>query len=115
MVDFCMPSHALQLHIQGILDVYYFTLTKVELHGPTNFSMFLDKAIEMASEPVDQSDQRYYLLLVITVSLTIQIGVFHNSFYNFYIFVFSFFIGNLLYVDCSINLVPGYKQRSLSS
>jgi len=55
--------------MQGILDVYYYTLTKVELHGPTNFSMFLDKAIEMASKPIDQNNQRYFLLLVITVSL----------------------------------------------
>ena len=50
--------------------MYYYTLSKVELHGPTNFSMFLDKAIDMASKPVDQGNQRYYLLLVITVSMT---------------------------------------------
>ena len=54
----------------------------MELHGPTNFSMFLDKAIEMASKPVDQGNQRYYLLLVITVRLLF------------------FFNANVLYILC---------------
>lgn len=54
--------------VQGILGAYQFTLSQVQLYGPTNFSSFLDRAITMASQPMNQQNQAYYILLVITVS-----------------------------------------------
>jgi len=39
----------------------------VELYGPTNFSTFLDKAIEYSSGGVSQEAQNYHILLIITV------------------------------------------------
>ena len=53
---------------QGILDAYQYTLHNVKLHGPTNFSSFLDTAMRYASVPGTQQSQSYFILLVITVS-----------------------------------------------
>ena len=53
---------------QGILDVYKYAVSHVQLYGPTNFSSFLDKAVQYASTGVTQESQNYYILLVITVS-----------------------------------------------
>ena len=53
--------------LQGILDTYRFALGKIELHGPTNFSSILDKAISYAEHAVSQKEQHYYFLLIITV------------------------------------------------
>ena len=55
---------------QGILQAYYQTLRSVQLYGPTNFSLFLDKAIELSSGICSQLSQHYCILLVITVSPT---------------------------------------------
>ena len=60
-------SHSHTLFPKGILDVYRYTLSQVEFYGPTNFSTFLDKAIEYATGGVSQEAQSYYILLVITV------------------------------------------------
>ena len=53
---------------QGILDAYQYTLHNVKLHGPTNFSSFLDTAMRYASVQDSQQSQSYFILLVITVS-----------------------------------------------
>jgi hypothetical protein len=55
--------------VQGILDVYRYSLGQVQLYGPTNFSSFLDKAIDVAVGTTSQETQSYFILLVITVSL----------------------------------------------
>lgn len=54
--------------VQGILGAYQFTVSQVQLYGPTNFSSFMDRAISMASQPTTQQNQGYLILLVITVS-----------------------------------------------
>ena len=51
------------------MDAYRYALTQVDLFGPTNFSSFLLRAIEMAGGKVTQETQTYNILLVITVSL----------------------------------------------
>ena len=62
----------LHIHVgyfpQGILDAYQYTLHNVKLHGPTNFSSILDKAMQYASVQENQQSQSYSILLVITVS-----------------------------------------------
>ena len=55
---------------QGILGAYQYTLSQVHLHGPTNFSSFLDRVIQMASAPMTEQNQFYYILLIITVSIS---------------------------------------------
>ena len=57
---------------QGILEAYHYAVNHTELYGPTNFSSFLDKAIESAKGSVTQESQNYNLLLVITVSFTLH-------------------------------------------
>ncbi|KAL5473575.1 hypothetical protein EMCRGX_G028072 [Ephydatia muelleri] len=52
--------------VQGILDAYQYTLHNVKLHGPTNFSSFLDRAMQYASAQNTQQSQNYFILLVIT-------------------------------------------------
>ncbi len=62
----CIYS-ALSLPAQGILDAYRYSLSQIELYGPTNFSTFLDRTIQYASGGVSQESQNYYILLIITV------------------------------------------------
>jgi len=52
---------------QGVLDAYRQALDKVELHGPTQLNMILEKAMEYAKHS-SQNDQHYQILLIITVS-----------------------------------------------
>ena len=52
---------------QGILEAYHYAVSHTELYGPTNFSSFLDNAIESAKGAVTQDSQNYTILLVITV------------------------------------------------
>lgn len=59
---------AMALRLQGILDAYHHTVRQVDLYGPTNFSYFLDRAIQMSQNSVTQQSQSYNILLVITVS-----------------------------------------------
>ena len=54
--------------VQGLLDAYRFALSRIDLYGPTNFSSFLDTAIQCATGGVTQDQQTYSILLVITVS-----------------------------------------------
>ena len=70
MLEACFihEEHHMYTCMQGILGAYQFTLSQVQLYGPTNFSSFLDRAIAMASQPTTQQNQAYYILLVITVS-----------------------------------------------
>ena len=49
------------------MDAYHYTLSQVGFYGPTNFSSFLNKAIEEARTGVTQESQSYHILLVITV------------------------------------------------
>ena len=57
---------------QGILDVYRYSLSHVQLYGPTNFSSFLDRAIEVSVGTTTQEKQSYFILLVITVSILLN-------------------------------------------
>ena len=52
--------------VQGILDAYHYTLSQVDLYGPTNFSSILEATIQYASAGVSQERQQYHILLVIT-------------------------------------------------
>ena len=63
------PMHTYAHTLQGILDAYRYTLSQVELYGPTNFSTFLDKAIEYSSGGISQEAQNYHILLIITVRI----------------------------------------------
>ena len=58
----------ISFHPQGILDVYHYALSQVDLYGPTNFSSVLDATIGYASGGVSQANQQYHILLIITVS-----------------------------------------------
>ncbi len=50
------------------MEAYHYALRQVQLFGPTNFSYFLDKAMEYASgSSMAQAQQNYTILLVITV------------------------------------------------
>lgn len=55
-------------NFQGILDAYRHTLDTVELHGPTQLYLILEKAMEYAKHPT-QTEQHYQILLIITVSV----------------------------------------------
>ena len=58
---------------QGILGAYYNALRQVDLFGPTNFSSFLDKTMEYCNaSPTSQNSQNYFILLVITVSISVH-------------------------------------------
>lgn len=52
--------------VQGIIDVYRYAISQVQLFGPTNFSSFMDKAIEISVGTTTQESQNYFILLVIT-------------------------------------------------
>jgi len=54
-----------------MVDAYRYTLTQIDLFGPTNFSVFLKKAIEVARNEVTQESQSYNILLVITVRVSL--------------------------------------------
>ena len=54
---------------QGIVDAYQHAVRNVQLHGPTNFSSILDKAMQYASVQESQQSQNYFILLIITVSV----------------------------------------------
>lgn len=57
--------------LQGILDAYHYAVSQVDLYGPTNFSYFMDKVIEMSGNSMTQESQGYTILLVITVSVSL--------------------------------------------
>ncbi len=50
------------------MDAYHYALSQIEFYGPTNFSIFLERAIQVSRESVTQQSQSYNILLVITVS-----------------------------------------------
>jgi len=52
--------------IKGIIDVYEYTLTNVQLYGPTLFSSILQTTSLIANAFTSQQKQKYYILLVIT-------------------------------------------------
>lgn len=52
--------------IDGILSAYYEALSKVTLHGPTNFSEFLDVASQIATQYHSTGGRQFLILLVIT-------------------------------------------------
>ena len=66
---------ALPTFPQGILDAYRYSLSQVQLYGPTNFSTFLDRTIGYATGSVTQESQNYTILLIITVSRSTRICV----------------------------------------
>ncbi len=52
--------------LDGILNVYNQTLSRVTLYGPTIFSQVLHKAFEMAGPHCTQDTQRYQILMLLT-------------------------------------------------
>lgn len=53
--------------VNGVLDVYRQALNAVQLYGPTYFAPIINHAIDRyASEQVNQNNQRYFILLMIT-------------------------------------------------
>jgi hypothetical protein len=53
--------------VQGILDLYKYSLSSVVLHGPTVFTPLLRAVVqEIGKKPCTQQDQNYYILLIIT-------------------------------------------------
>ena len=52
--------------IDGVLDVYKKSLTMVKLYGPTYFSPIVKKAIDIASEIVNNKDYIYSILIILT-------------------------------------------------
>ena len=54
------------------MDTYHYALSQIQLYGPTNFSIFLDHAIQASRNSVTQQAQSYNILLVITVSCSTQ-------------------------------------------
>jgi len=52
--------------VPGIMDVYKFAVQQVVLYGPTNFTQVINVASQIASRGVSQTNQRYYILLIIT-------------------------------------------------
>jgi len=60
------PNNPEVYGIQGILDIYYRSLNTVTLYGPTIFSQIIKTGFEIASQQNSQSEQHYYILLIIT-------------------------------------------------
>ena len=52
--------------VTGILDAYSAALREVQLAGPTLFSEILQTAMARANRPVNQMDQKYDVLLILT-------------------------------------------------
>lgn len=55
--------------IQGIMNAYNGALFNVSFAGPTLFGPVINAAATIASESLAQNARRYYVLLIITVSL----------------------------------------------
>jgi hypothetical protein len=52
--------------VAGILSAYYAALERVTLHGPTNFSEFLDVATQIATQYQQTGGRQFLILLIIT-------------------------------------------------
>jgi len=55
--------------IQGIMNAYNGALFNVSFAGPTLFGPVINAAATIASDSLAQSAKKYYVLLIITVSL----------------------------------------------
>ena len=65
--------------IQGIMNAYNGALFNVSFAGPTLFGPVINAAATIASESLAQNAKRYYVLLIITVSLCPCVTCFHGS------------------------------------
>ncbi|KAG2385825.1 hypothetical protein C9374_002974 [Naegleria lovaniensis] len=52
--------------VEGILQAYRQALNNVSLSGPTLFANVIKTACQIASQPISQQNQEYYILLIIT-------------------------------------------------
>ncbi|EFA84504.1 phospholipid-binding protein [Heterostelium album PN500] len=59
------PNNVYVRGVEGILDVYYRNITKVDFSGPTCFAPIINNTARMASES-NQYNQKYTILLMIT-------------------------------------------------
>jgi hypothetical protein len=62
--------------VEGIMSAYTSTLYSVLLAGPTMFGPVINKAAEIASHSLQYGNNKYFVLLIITVSNRISFGNF---------------------------------------
>jgi hypothetical protein len=53
--------------VEGIMSAYTSSLYSVSLAGPTMFGPVINKAAEIASQSLQYSNNKYFVLLIITV------------------------------------------------
>jgi hypothetical protein len=53
--------------VQGIMSAYTSSLYSVSLAGPTMFGPVINKAAEIATQSLQYSNNKYFVLLIITV------------------------------------------------
>jgi hypothetical protein len=88
--------------------VYRYSLSHVQLYGPTNFSSFLDRAIEVSVGTTTQEKQSYFILLVITVSILLNpilLIIIHTRVNVTFIYVQACGIGLHVYIQAVLAIV----------
>lgn len=81
LTEFPEPGQVLHLQIvafllqvsgvEGIMSAYAMALHNVALAGPTLFGPVINKAAEIASRSLSTRQNKYFILLIITVSLAV--------------------------------------------
>ena len=69
-IDFCLYDVTQVEGIRGIMMAYTSALYNVSLAGPTLFGPVISEASLIASQSLGNKQQKYYVLLIITVSNT---------------------------------------------
>lgn len=69
-IDCCLSSVSQVEGIRGIMMAYTSALYNVSLAGPTLFGPVISEASLIASQSLGNKQQKYYVLLIITVSNT---------------------------------------------
>lgn len=64
-MDFLFLSQV--VGVEGIMSAYSTTLYSVTLAGPTMFGPVINKAAEIASHSLQYGNNKYFVLLIITV------------------------------------------------
>lgn len=65
VMDFQLPLQV--VGVEGIMSAYTSTLYSVTLAGPTLFGPIINKAAEIASHSLQYGNNKYFVLLIITV------------------------------------------------
>lgn len=68
VVEFKMFIYSQVEGIQGIMTAYTSALFNVSLAGPTLFGRVVTVAADIAAQALTEGKQKYYVLLIITVS-----------------------------------------------